>query len=107
MSSSTFLFSQLFKQYREKNNLSQAQLAERLGVRYEHINRIENQKSFPSAELIEVFFSLYCPDFDSVLNRYAMLFNQPDLIALFELLEQMNPLQIKQILGVAKVIQQT
>lgn len=47
------LFGQKIKEYRKKNDLTQAQLAELVNIDGKHISCIENGKNFPSADLIE------------------------------------------------------
>ncbi len=47
------LFGRKIKEYRKKNNLTQAQLAELVNVDDKHISCIESGKNFPSPDLIE------------------------------------------------------
>ena len=46
------LFGRKIKEYRKKLNLTQANLAELVGVDDKHISCIESGKNFPSADLI-------------------------------------------------------
>ena len=46
------LFGRKIKEYRKKKGLTQAQLAEGVGVDDKHISCIESGKNFPSADLI-------------------------------------------------------
>lgn len=47
------LFGKKIREYRKKNKLTQAQLAELVNVDDKHISCIESGKSFPSPDLIE------------------------------------------------------
>ena len=53
MSKIKTLFGKRLKEYRKHANLTQAQLAESVGVDDKHISCIEAGKNFPSADLIE------------------------------------------------------
>ncbi len=53
MSELKSLFGKKIKEYRKKNNYTQAQLAEMVNVDDKHISCIESGKSFPSADLID------------------------------------------------------
>ncbi len=49
------LFGRKIKEFRKKNEYTQAQLAELVGVDDKHISCIESGKNFPSADLISRF----------------------------------------------------
>jgi len=49
------IFGANIKNYRKKQNLSQEQLAEKLGITTKHLSTIETGATFVSAELLEKF----------------------------------------------------
>ena len=61
------------KELRNKNNLTQAQLAERVGIDPKHQSCIENGKNFPSADLLNKYANVFhietCELFEITHNK--------------------------------------
>ncbi len=88
------LFGLKIKEYRKKNNLTQAQLAERVSIDGKHISCIESGKNFPSPDLIgrladalgvepKTFFEFYylqnVPDLKSDITKMLDTLNESEL----------------------------
>ena len=56
------------KELRNKSNLTQAELAEIVGIDPKHQSCVENGRNFPSADLIEKYASAFKVDTSSILN---------------------------------------
>ena len=106
MGQPSYIFSHLFKKYRLREGVSQTQLATLLGVRYEQINRIENQKSYPSGELMDAFLKLSDTSLETALSDLELLITDPLIKDLLESSQSLSVLQKKQVLGMIKVLSQ-
>lgn len=53
------LFGENLKHFRKLNNLTQDELSEKLGITPKHLSRIENGKSFVTAELLDTLCLIF------------------------------------------------
>ena len=56
------------RDYRKKNNLTQEQFAERLGVTYQSVSRWENGTTYPDLELLPAISDLLSITVDELLG---------------------------------------
>ena len=61
-------FGKRFKELREKNNLTQEQLAEHIGVEARQISRIETGKCFTTLDNLKKISSLYNIEIKDIFN---------------------------------------
>ena len=92
-------FRERLKYYRKKLNMTQAQLAERIGVSEHYVRLIENGYNIPSVELfIEICKVLDVPAYNLLQsNNEAIRFTNPELI---EKLKSMDESQLNSILDI-------
>ena len=58
----------LIKEIRKKNNLTQKELADKLGVTYQAVSKWENAKNIPDLSVLKEIKRLYNIDIDSILD---------------------------------------
>ena len=59
---------QFIKDIRKKNNLSQAQLADKLGVTYQAVSKWENGKNLPDISTLQEISKLFSVDIDEIIS---------------------------------------
>ena len=60
--------SKLIKDIRKKNNLTQKELADKLGVTYQAVSKWENGKNIPDIEMLKSISEIFNVNFDDVLG---------------------------------------
>lgn len=95
MSSGNKIFGARIKELREEQGLTQESLAEKVGVEYQTINRIENGVYFTNYTNLEKFAKAFNVSIDELFN-YSHIKKKPNLIKeITKFLESSDPNELE------------
>ncbi|TEB41203.1 XRE family transcriptional regulator, partial [Flavobacterium circumlabens] len=87
--------SERIKQLRTENNLTQSELAEKVGLTYVQIGRYEKGKSNPSSDVLQKLASVLGTSTDYLMNgktgQVEAQLTDMELIKQFQEVEKLNP----------------
>ena len=72
-----FFTGQIIEEARKKANMTQAELAEKIGTNKSYISRVETGKTEPSLKTIVKLAELYKVSTDMILGRKQKVINKP------------------------------